>query len=503
MNHAPRFIPLAIRISTIVVGVVAAIGLAATVFLVNHLAKDTEAQFVQRGQTLSLILAKLVSEGIAEENLDLVNRASYIIREKDVVQVCVYNEFWGRIEVYPQQTGSVHEPELPPTILAAANFFASSPEARFFYTRDDHGPQHVFFARVFYQPFHDAPPMDAGFVVVHLSDRQLATARREMVRTHLATAALFSLVTILLLVWLLHVQVVKPLKGLHREMEDFTRQGAPPAPPPTVRDEVGELKRQFSEMARTIRRRERESHRFQQELQRSNQELEQFAYVASHDLQEPLRVISGFVQLLEKRQGDKIDAKGREHMAHIVEATGRMKELINDLLSYSRLSTKARPPEAVDLNQVVTRVEANLAQLIAENVAVIDCPEPLPTVRAEAGQMTMLLQNLLTNAVRYRRNDQPPRITITARRENGTWRLAVADNGIGIEQQYFDRIFKIFQRLHTRDEYPGTGIGLAICRKIVERHRGRLWVESTPGRGSTFYFTLPKGESEPAEGSQP
>lgn len=488
----PRFTPLAIRIAAIVVVVVAVMGLAATYFLVDYLTRDSESNFAKRGQTLSLMLARMVSEGIAEENLDLVNRAAYILDEEDVVQVCVYTEFWHRIEIYPPEREAFHQAQLSPAIRNAAEFFAANREALFFQDQDDPN-QHAFFARVLYQPFQDGPALDSGFVVIHLSNTPLHADRAEMLRTHLLVALLFCLVTIMLLVFLLHNQVVKPVKLLRREMEGFMQGGEPPAAATPVRDELDELKHQFGEMAGQIRRREEEALRFRQKLQRSNRELEQFAYIASHDLQEPLRVIASFVQLLEKRQGDKLDPKAREYMGYIVDATGRMKDLINDLLSYSRLATRSQPAVDIALDQILAKAKANLGLLIAEQEAEISSPGPLPTVRAEASQMTMLLQNLLANAIRYHRPGHPPRITITSQRRDQEWLVAVSDNGIGIEERYYERIFRIFQRLHTRDEYPGTGIGLAICQKIIERHQGRIWVESSPGEGSTFYFTLPIG----------
>lgn len=202
-------------------------------------------------------------------------------------------------------------------------------------------------------------------------------------------------------------------------------------------------------------------------------------------------MISGFIQLLEKRLGSSLDQDGREYMAFIIDAASRMKELINDLLAYSRVGTRAKPPEAVDLNTVMARVRETLTPLAEEQGGLISW-DTLPTVRVEPVQIVQLLQNLVANALRYHRPEEPPRVHVSAAvRMGGGWTVSVADNGIGIEPRYFERIFMIFQRLHTREEYPGTGIGLAICRKIVERHGGRLRVESTPGRGSVFSFTLP------------
>jgi len=230
------------------------------------------------------------------------------------------------------------------------------------------------------------------------------------------------------------------------------------------------------------------------ELARSNEELQQFAYVASHDLQEPLRAVAGYVNLIESRFSDKFDDKGRQHIAGAVQGAMRMHNLITDLLELSRVGTRVRTLEPTDLNAVLGHVTHNLSATIGETGAQIAC-DPLPTLPVDASQMTQLFQNLIANALKFR-GAQPPAIKIEARQEaDGAWCFAVRDNGIGIDPQYSERIFLIFQRLHTRKEYPGTGIGLAICRKIVERHGGRIWVESQPGRGSIFYFTLPNQET--------
>jgi len=227
------------------------------------------------------------------------------------------------------------------------------------------------------------------------------------------------------------------------------------------------------------------------ELARSNAELQQFAYVASHDLQEPLRMIGSYTQLLERRYGDKLDRDAHEFMDFIVDGATRMKQLIEDLLAYSRVGTRGKELRPVQAQAILERVLINLRGAVEQSGAAITYG-PLPEVRADDTQLAQLLQNLIANAIKFRKKDEAPRIHVGAEDAGDEWRFAVADNGIGIEPQYFDRIFMVFQRLHTQDEYPGTGIGLAICRKVVERHRGRIWVESAYGKGSTFRFTLPK-----------
>ena len=225
-------------------------------------------------------------------------------------------------------------------------------------------------------------------------------------------------------------------------------------------------------------------------LQRSNAELEQLAYVASHDMQEPLRMIASYLQLVEQRYQDKLDADGREFIGYAVDGAKRMQVLINDLLTYSRVGTKARPFEPVALQEVVDTALAHLQISIQENDARIEVGGPLPVVSGDRTQLVQLMQNLVANAIKFH-GSAAPEVRIDCADEGAAWRLRVRDNGIGIEPAYFERIFVLFQRLHGRGAYPGTGIGLALCKRIVERHGGRIWVESTPGQGSAFCFTLP------------
>ncbi|MHC5935561.1 GAF domain-containing protein [Nostoc sp.] len=240
-----------------------------------------------------------------------------------------------------------------------------------------------------------------------------------------------------------------------------------------------------------------------QELARSNTELEQFAYIASHDLQEPLRMVTSYLQLLERRYKNQLDANADQFITYAVDGASRMQTLINDLLNYSRVSSRGQPFIPVDCSVVLEQAIANLQIAIADSFAVVT-HDTLPSVMADATQLTQVFQNLIANAIKFCRHQQP-RVHIGVARVNANpdgeslnvipladeWLFWVRDNAIGLESQYAERIFIIFQRLHGRDKYPGTGIGLAICKKIIERHGGRIWVESKPGQGSTFYFTIP------------
>ncbi|MFE2977232.1 ATP-binding protein [Streptomyces sp. NPDC059258] len=234
-----------------------------------------------------------------------------------------------------------------------------------------------------------------------------------------------------------------------------------------------------------------------QELRRSNSELEQFAYVASHDLQEPLRKVASFCQLLEKRYGTELDDRGKQYIAFAVDGAKRMQVLINDLLTFSRVGRVHESWKPVGLGRSLDRALGNLAAAVEESGAVVERPEELPELVGDATALTMVWQNLVGNAVKFRHPDRPPRITVDCEREDENWHLTVSDNGIGIAPEFADKVFVIFQRLHARDEYDGTGIGLALCRKIIEFHGGRIWLEPEPGEGTRVHFTLPVAPEAP------
>jgi light-regulated signal transduction histidine kinase (bacteriophytochrome) len=257
-------------------------------------------------------------------------------------------------------------------------------------------------------------------------------------------------------------------------------------------DEIGRLSRAFDAMTENLKNitsSRVELNKVTIELERSNRELQQFAYVASHDLQEPLRSVAGFTKLLERRYKDKLDQDAREFIRFAVDGALRMQKLIDDLLTYSRVGTQNLSFEPIDCNQLLDQALINLRLAIEENHAVITRSN-LPTIPCNGSQMIQLFQNLISNAIKFR-SAETPRIHIAAEYKEDAWLFTLQDNGIGIDPRYQDRIFKIFQRLHSRDEYAGTGIGLALCLKIVELHKGRIWLESELGKGTTFYFTLP------------
>ena len=236
---------------------------------------------------------------------------------------------------------------------------------------------------------------------------------------------------------------------------------------------------------------------YARDLQRSNEDLEQFAYVASHDLQEPLRMVVSYLGLLERRIGERLDADCRQFLNFAVDGGKRMQSLIHDLLAFSRVGSHARPFESADMTEVLRTALTNL-QVVIEETSALVTSDALPSVTGDAGQLSQLLQNLISNAIKFR-GAESPRIHLGAVHGDGEWIFSVQDNGIGIDPQFFDRIFVIFQRLHEREKYSGTGIGLAICKKIVHHHGGRIWVVSEPKKGATFYFTIPDRTPGPGE----
>jgi signal transduction histidine kinase len=237
---------------------------------------------------------------------------------------------------------------------------------------------------------------------------------------------------------------------------------------------------------------EREKEAYMQELKRSNAELEQFAYVASHDLQEPLRMVASYTELLAERYRGKLDPNADKFIGYAVDGAQRMQRLIRDLLAYARVTSQAKPPQRTDTSAVLASVIGGMRTTVESSHAEIVCGT-LPEVMADQSQLAQVFQNLISNAIKFH-SDRPPRVEINAQANDndGTWDFSVKDNGIGMDMESAGRIFEMFQRLHSREEYEGNGIGLTIAKRIVERHGGRIWCESAPGQGSTFHFTLPR-----------
>ena len=240
----------------------------------------------------------------------------------------------------------------------------------------------------------------------------------------------------------------------------------------------------------------------QDSLTESNTALEQFAYVASHDLQEPLRTMSTFAQLFSKKYRGTLDAEGDQFLDYMLSGAVRMTALVKDLLAYARLTTEEARPSSIALDEDLEAALTHLDQAMTESGATIT-HDPLPTLPVDRGQMVRLFQNLIGNAVKYRKPDHAPKVHIAAEQKGADWVISIRDNGIGFDPKHASMIFEPFKRLHTADEYPGTGVGLAICRRIIQAQHGRIWAESQPGEGTTFFFTLPIDSPAPLKNTPP
>jgi PAS domain S-box-containing protein len=274
-------------------------------------------------------------------------------------------------------------------------------------------------------------------------------------------------------------EMVFPLRRADGSFRPFLTRIVP------IRDEAGRVVRWFGTNTDIAGQKE-----IERELRNANADLEQFVYSASHDLQEPLRTVKVFSQVLAAKMKDRLDDQSLEYLDNVISGASRMEALLRDLLLYARTTRLEAPAESTDANQAIQTAIENLKAAVAESGATIEF-EPLPILRVHPTQIEQLFQNLISNAIKYRRPDIAPLVRIRSKRLNAQWEFSVSDNGIGIEAEYKEQIFGLFKRLHTGDSYSGTGIGLALCQRIVERYNGRIWVESKPGEGSTFCFTLP------------
>lgn len=334
------------------------------------------------------------------------------------------------------------------------------------------------------------PLPDLGWAAIYRIPAAVALAPVEALTRSIVLASLGLAVLIGIGVYVLARKTVAPVTQLivaaqSIGMSDFSRHIEV-----SSKDEIGQLAHEFNRMVDALAEIDAHVRERALALARSNAELEQFAYVASHDLQEPLRMVVGYVQLLERRLAGKLDADTLEFMAFAVDGALRMQTLIQDILAYSRVTTRGLPLDPVDSAEALTEALALLAVRIAETGAEV-AAQPLPRVMADRTQLVQLFQNLIGNALKFCKDDAP-RVRVEAAHEAGWWRFSITDNGIGIAPEYRAQLFVVFKRLHTRREYPGTGIGLAICKRIIERHGGEIGIESAPTGGAVFWFTLPE-----------
>ena len=339
---------------------------------------------------------------------------------------------------------------------------------------------------------------------IRLEARDALDAGARLVRAMFIAAGVLILLAVAAAALALRGVIIRPLAQLAGETravrEDFNRPLVPsgPAEIHSLGSDVEAMRERIVAEVGALRDAERALIEQAQELQRSNEELEQFAYVASHDLQEPLRKVASFTQMLERRYKGQLDERADRYIAFAVDGAKRMQDLINDLLDFSRVGRMTRPHELVDANDLVDAARARLAAALEESGGEVVAGD-LPEVTGDAGLLTAVFQNLIANAIKFR-GEAPPRVEFAAARDGAFWRFTCTDNGIGVEDEYAERIFVIFQRLHSREAYEGTGIGLAMCRKIIEYHGGRIRLAPAQnGRGAQFVFTLPAREPEPEE----
>jgi signal transduction histidine kinase len=348
--------------------------------------------------------------------------------------------------------------------------------------------------------------LEERLTAIRQSGRAALDQSREVRNGVFLFLAAVLMVFIMVIAVLLRVVVLRPLDQLSAAVRrvaagEFDHRLTPRGPADLARlgHDVEAMRRRLVDGLATSQHAREQLEQQQRELQRSNADLEQFAYVASHDLQEPLRKIASFCQLLQRRYAGALDERAQQYIGFAVDGATRMQSLINDLLGFSRIGRVHNATQPVDLNRIVEQVEESLALAIEESSAQIIRPD-LPTVVGDPTLLTMLWQNLIGNAIKFRRPEHPPVVQITAEHDDGVWTFAVKDNGIGIDPDFAGKIFVIFQRLHPRDSYPGTGIGLAVSKKIVEYHGGHITLDPSYRRGACLQFTLPKDLSLPPTG---
>jgi signal transduction histidine kinase len=422
------------------------------------------------GKSLGVLLAAVYSDVFGRTVLDIKLAPSDVYALFDSRGRVVYSNAsgWMGVTMTAQQDPALQE--------ALAGREATGPVLA------PDGGKHRLAARVPLESAHWA----AGASVT------LSTLTSPLMRSVIMVAVVLAAVAVfcLLIALLISRRIIRPVAELQRHahrigagrLDQQVRVQGPL--------ELEELGSALNTMAVQLGAARTELEQTNADLVRSNRDLEQFAYIASHDLQEPLRAVAGFTTLLQQRYEGKFDEKADGYIRFVVDGVSRMEALISGLLEYSRVNTRSGVSEPVRADEALKEALANLHTAVERSGARVTATL-LPTVRADPAQLTHVFQNLLANAVKFH-SDRPLEIEVGARPQDGSWLFWVRDNGIGLDPQYADRIFLIFQRLHTRDKYPGTGIGLAICKRIVERHGGKIWVESQLGQGATFYFTLPE-----------
>lgn len=426
-----------------------------------------------------------------------------IIRET-VVQLSGYQTTEVRV-VDPVQQTLVYatRAHIPLTDVSVAPFFVKLTEKGRFFTMEE-GHRKKLFGYYGKTDQTESNPLDFYFVMSYDASEILQPFYK--LRTAIVTGTLVLSVFFLVFILLLARSITGPLNQLEHSMKVVGEGNLDHRIDLASNDEIGLLAGIFDDTVAKLKQTmtsrdslkeeialrkqyEKQLREKNEELNRSNTELQQFAYVASHDLQEPLRMVASYTQLLQQKYGDKLDDKARKYIHYAADGALRMQRLIHDLLDYSRVSTKGVEFKPEDAHNILGRAIVNLEMMITERNAMVTNGE-LPMINVDASQIVQVFQNLMSNGIKFC-TLEIPLIHVSAIQSNGSWCFSIKDNGIGIEKAYAEKIFIIFQRLHTREEYPGTGIGLALCKRIIERHGGEIWFESEPNEGTTFHFTLP------------
>lgn len=431
---------------------------------------------IQKLSTIGKIISANSTAALVFENSDDANEILAALKaEPNIVSACLYDRYNNIFSTYPPNDGITVFP-------------------------GQVKPDGYYFGDSYIEEFQSIYQEDKLLGTLYIkSDFGAMNERLRLYGTVSAIVIILSFLLSYILSRILQRTISQPIVALAEtakiisEQKDYSIRAIK-----LGEDELGMLTDAFNQMLAQIQQQNQTLNEFNKsleqkvadrtlELKRSNEDLEQFAYVASHDLQEPLRTVTSYVQLLARRYKDKLDPDANDFINFAVDGSTRMRTLIQSLLEYSRVNSK-RPFENINMNDLLNTQLSNLSESIKENNAIIKS-ESLPDIFGDPILISQLFQNLLTNAIKFKR-DGNPEINITGKKMNNEYLFSVKDNGIGIPKEYADKIFVIFQRLHEADKFPGTGIGLAICKKIVERHGGKIWFESEPGKGTTFFFTI-------------
>jgi signal transduction histidine kinase len=505
---------LNLKVTGFIVVVILALGVMCMLLYISSYKEGIRRELTARGITMAESLAMSVDEGVASENLNLIEHVQKISYAQDVILAQVFTTLWLQLDSYPHRDMTI------PADSDVIKHFEKS-QAPIYQTELDHMD---FYCPVFFHQFNKSSDNKyvIGYVRIQLSSEKAMASLHKMVVNYVALFLVASIVIILTLTMFVRTIVLRPLAGLQQSVAASVHTELPLPVPVYGTDEIGELSRSFNEMCKGLKEREERLHeqtvRLEQEiaerqqaeeeihrlnieleqrgiertaqLEAANKELEAFCYSVSHDLRAPLRHIDGYVDLLVSRCRAGLSDKGLHYVDTIASSARQMGTLIDDLLQFSRTGRTEMHKERIEMNQVVKEALTLLQENSSGRTIEWDIAD-LPAVRGDYALLRQVWANLLGNAVKYTRSREVSRIKISAREENGGFLFVVEDNGVGFDMQFIDKLFGVFQRLHSQEEFEGTGIGLATVQRIINRHGGRVWAEAELNQGARFYFTLP------------